>query len=189
MDRAHRLGQKRTVNVYRLLTRDSLEDKIMGLQRFKLDVANSVVNQDNVSLKTMDAGRLLDLFTLEKNDKAAGIPLPSLTPHPLLPPPFQCPLPFLLHTVLLLTARSLCCAFCQYWCWLLVPIKLAHAAPTIGNNPNLPACHQLMQCNAQVSCAYPGEVSAALPAEQWLGVVCTKIWQAGTADSIATSCI
>lgn len=72
MDRAHRLGQRRTVNVYRLLTRDSLEDKIMGLQRFKLDVANSVVNQDNVSLKTMDAGRLLDLFTLEKDTKAAG---------------------------------------------------------------------------------------------------------------------
>ena len=72
MDRAHRLGQRRTVNVYRLLTRDSLEDKIMGLQRFKLDVANSVVNQDNVSLKTMDAGRLLDLFTLDQGDKAAA---------------------------------------------------------------------------------------------------------------------
>ncbi len=70
MDRAHRLGQRRTVNVYRLLTRDSLEEKIMGLQRFKLDVANSVVNQDNVSLKTMDAGRLLDLFTLDKEGKA-----------------------------------------------------------------------------------------------------------------------
>lgn len=68
MDRAHRLGQKRTVNVYRLLTRDSLEDKIMGLQRFKLDVANSVVNQDNVSLKSMDAGRLLDLFSLDNKE-------------------------------------------------------------------------------------------------------------------------
>ena len=74
MDRAHRLGQRRTVNVYRLLTRDSLEDKIMGLQRFKLDVANSVVNQDNVSLKTMDAGRLLDLFTLDQDGKPAAAP-------------------------------------------------------------------------------------------------------------------
>lgn len=70
MDRAHRLGQKRTVNVYRLLTRDSLEDKIMGLQRFKLDMANSVVNQDNVSLKSMDAGRLLDLFSLDTEPDA-----------------------------------------------------------------------------------------------------------------------
>ena len=32
MDRAHRLGQKRAVNVYRLLTRGTLEERIMGLQ-------------------------------------------------------------------------------------------------------------------------------------------------------------
>jgi TATA-binding protein-associated factor len=45
MDRAHRLGQKRTVHVYRLLMRDSLEERIMSLQRFKVDVANAVINQ------------------------------------------------------------------------------------------------------------------------------------------------
>lgn len=41
MDRAHRLGQRRTVNVYRLLVRGTLEEHIMGLQRFKLDVAGA----------------------------------------------------------------------------------------------------------------------------------------------------
>lgn len=41
MDRAHRLGQRRTVNVYRLLVRGTLEEHIMGLQRFKLDVAGT----------------------------------------------------------------------------------------------------------------------------------------------------
>eukprot|EP00227_Mantoniella_beaufortii_P012046 CAMPEP_0197588466 /NCGR_PEP_ID=MMETSP1326-20131121/9742_1 /TAXON_ID=1155430 /ORGANISM="Genus nov. species nov., Strain RCC2288" /LENGTH=115 /DNA_ID=CAMNT_0043153295 /DNA_START=21 /DNA_END=365 /DNA_ORIENTATION=- len=46
MDRAHRLGQRRTVNVYRLLTRGTLEEKIMSLQRFKLDVANAVINSE-----------------------------------------------------------------------------------------------------------------------------------------------
>ena len=30
MDRAHRLGQKRVVNVYRLITKNTLEEKIMG---------------------------------------------------------------------------------------------------------------------------------------------------------------
>jgi TATA-binding protein-associated factor len=30
MDRAHRIGQKKVVNVYRLITKDTLEDKIMG---------------------------------------------------------------------------------------------------------------------------------------------------------------
>ena len=32
MDRAHRLGQKRVVNVYRLITRDTIEEKIMNYQ-------------------------------------------------------------------------------------------------------------------------------------------------------------
>lgn len=62
MDRAHRLGQTRTVNVYRLLMRGTLEERIMGLQQFKLDVANAVVNQENMSLSTMDTTQLLDLF-------------------------------------------------------------------------------------------------------------------------------
>lgn len=30
MDRAHRIGQKKVVNVYRLITKGTLEDKIMG---------------------------------------------------------------------------------------------------------------------------------------------------------------
>lgn len=66
MDRAHRLGQKRTVNVYRLLTRGTLEEKVMGMQQFKLDVANAVVNADNMSFAEMDTGQLLDLFAVQK---------------------------------------------------------------------------------------------------------------------------
>jgi SNF2 family DNA or RNA helicase len=36
MDRAHRIGQKKVVNVYRLITKGTLEEKIMGYaeQRF-----------------------------------------------------------------------------------------------------------------------------------------------------------
>lgn len=34
MDRAHRLGQKKVVNVYRLITRGTLEEKIMGYVSF-----------------------------------------------------------------------------------------------------------------------------------------------------------
>lgn len=62
MDRAHRIGQTRTVNVYRLLMQDTLEERIMSLQQFKIDVANAVVNQDNMSMSAMDTGQLLDLF-------------------------------------------------------------------------------------------------------------------------------
>lgn len=49
MDRAHRLGQKRVVNVYRLIIRDSLEQRIMGLQRWKSQVASAVVKQQSLT--------------------------------------------------------------------------------------------------------------------------------------------
>ncbi|XP_043212262.1 TATA-binding protein-associated factor 172-like, partial [Amphibalanus amphitrite] len=53
MDRAHRIGQRRVVNVYRLITRGTLEEKIMGLQKFKLLTANTVITAENSSLLTM----------------------------------------------------------------------------------------------------------------------------------------
>ncbi|KAJ2451218.1 TATA-binding protein-associated factor mot1 [Coemansia sp. RSA 2336] len=62
MDRAHRLGQTRVVNVYRLITRNTLEEKIMNVQAFKLHVANSIVNQQNAGLASMNTNELLDLF-------------------------------------------------------------------------------------------------------------------------------
>ncbi|WFD29083.1 TATA-binding protein-associated factor mot1 [Malassezia sp. CBS 17886] len=62
MDRAHRLGQKKVVNVYRLVTRNTLEAKIMGLQQFKMNVANSVVTQQNKGMELMGTDQILDLF-------------------------------------------------------------------------------------------------------------------------------
>ncbi|CAK5279450.1 unnamed protein product [Mycena citricolor] len=74
MDRAHRLGQKKVVNVYRLITKGTLEEKIMGLQRFKLNIANSVVTQQNAGLASMDTDLVLDLFkrTSAEEDAAAA---------------------------------------------------------------------------------------------------------------------
>eukprot|EP00892_Ulva_mutabilis_P005302 jgi/Ulvmu1/3143/UM015_0183.1 len=63
MDRAHRLGQRKMVTVYRLLTKGTLEEYIMNLQQFKKDVAGSVVNADNVGMDTMDTGAVLDLMS------------------------------------------------------------------------------------------------------------------------------
>jgi TATA-binding protein-associated factor len=82
MDRAHRIGQKKVVNVYRLITKGTLEEKIMGLQKFKLNIANSVVNQQNSGLKSMDTDQILDLFNVEdangkKKKKTIGPPASS----------------------------------------------------------------------------------------------------------------
>ncbi|KFB40634.1 hypothetical protein ZHAS_00008156 [Anopheles sinensis] len=73
MDRAHRIGQKKVVNVYRLITRKSLEEKIMGLQKFKLLTANTVVSDDNASMDTMGTDQLLDLFTLADDTGKLGV--------------------------------------------------------------------------------------------------------------------
>ncbi|PPD71072.1 hypothetical protein GOBAR_DD32050 [Gossypium barbadense] len=69
MDRAHRLGQRKVVNVHRLIMRGTLEEKVMSLQRFKLSVANAVINAENASLKTMNTDQLLDLFASAETSK------------------------------------------------------------------------------------------------------------------------
>lgn len=68
-DRAHRIGQRKVVNVYRLITRKSLEEKIMGLQKFKILTANTVVSNENSSMETMGTDQLLDLFSLSDDQK------------------------------------------------------------------------------------------------------------------------
>ena len=67
MDRAHRLGQKKVVNVYRLITQNTLESKIMGLQKFKMNIASTIINQQNAGLSSMDTNQLLDLFDVQDN--------------------------------------------------------------------------------------------------------------------------
>ncbi|XP_064406197.1 TATA-binding protein-associated factor 172-like [Halichondria panicea] len=72
MDRAHRIGQKKVVNVYRLITRGTVEEKIMSLQKFKLNIANTVLTQENSSLTSMNTSDLLDLFQLSEPTEPKG---------------------------------------------------------------------------------------------------------------------
>lgn len=42
-DRAHRIGQKREVRVLRLITTNSVEEKILAAAKFKLNVDEKVI--------------------------------------------------------------------------------------------------------------------------------------------------
>ena len=57
IDRAHRIGQKNTVNAYRLIAKDSIEDKIQSLQLKKETLANEVVQEESLN-QILDLDRL-----------------------------------------------------------------------------------------------------------------------------------
>ncbi|KAL1131031.1 hypothetical protein AAG570_012268 [Ranatra chinensis] len=64
MDRAHRIGQKKVVNVYRLITRGTLEEKIMSLQKFKLKTANTVISAENARMETMGTDKVINIIRI-----------------------------------------------------------------------------------------------------------------------------
>ena len=58
-DRAHRIGQKRPVTVYRLVTQGTIEEKILRLHRSKRDLAEGILAAGG---PPMDAGQLMELL-------------------------------------------------------------------------------------------------------------------------------
>ncbi|MDR2550598.1 MAG: DEAD/DEAH box helicase [Desulfobulbus sp.] len=60
-DRAHRIGQKRPVTVYRLVTANTIEEKIVRLHQEKRDLANSLLEGADVSSR-ISAEELLELI-------------------------------------------------------------------------------------------------------------------------------
>jgi SNF2 family DNA or RNA helicase len=54
VDRAHRIGQDKRVFVYRLLCRDSVEEKVAALQETKRDLAASIIAADSTLLQKLD---------------------------------------------------------------------------------------------------------------------------------------
>jgi hypothetical protein len=62
VDRAHRIGQTKQVFAYRLIARDTVEEKVLELQKSKRDLAAAIISEDNsviANLKREDLELLL----------------------------------------------------------------------------------------------------------------------------------
>jgi SNF2 family DNA or RNA helicase len=53
MDRAHRIGQTRQVFAYRLITRGTVEEKVLELQQGKRDLAAAIISADNSLIRNL----------------------------------------------------------------------------------------------------------------------------------------
>ncbi len=53
IDRAHRIGQTRQVFAYRLIARDTVEEKVLELQKSKRDLADAIITADNSLLHNL----------------------------------------------------------------------------------------------------------------------------------------
>jgi SNF2 family DNA or RNA helicase len=64
-DRAHRIGQKKVVTVYRLVAAGTIEEKILELKQKKKDLVASVLTEDAGGSKKLTRDDLDDLFRVD----------------------------------------------------------------------------------------------------------------------------
>ena len=58
VDRAHRIGQTRRVFAYRLICRDTVEEKIVQLQQTKRHLADAIISAEDSVLRHLTAADL-----------------------------------------------------------------------------------------------------------------------------------
>ena len=58
VDRTHRIGQTRPVFAYRLVARDTVEEKVIALQQQKRDLADAIIREDETPLSALTREQL-----------------------------------------------------------------------------------------------------------------------------------
>ena len=61
-DRAYRIGQKNNVQVYKLITKNSIEEKIYNLQERKAELANNMLNTKTKFISQLSKDEIMNLF-------------------------------------------------------------------------------------------------------------------------------
>ncbi|MBU5233098.1 helicase-related protein, partial [Agathobacter rectalis] len=61
-DRAHRIGQTKKVTVYKMIAKGTIEEKIMKLQETKKDLADNIINGENVGIGSMSKDDIMELL-------------------------------------------------------------------------------------------------------------------------------
>ncbi|XME02903.1 DEAD/DEAH box helicase [Lachnospiraceae bacterium C1.1] len=61
-DRAHRIGQTKTVTVYKLIAKGTIEEKIMEMQEAKKDLADAILSGEQKSLMSLSNEELMELL-------------------------------------------------------------------------------------------------------------------------------
>ena len=63
IDRAHRIGQTRPVFAYRIVARDTVEEKILELQNSKRELADAIITSDNSVIRDLTREDLVQLLS------------------------------------------------------------------------------------------------------------------------------
>jgi non-specific serine/threonine protein kinase len=63
IDRTHRIGQTKNIFAYRLICKDTLEEKMLQLQERKRNLANELVSDDNAFMKRLSKDDIAFLFS------------------------------------------------------------------------------------------------------------------------------
>lgn len=64
-DRAHRIGQKNIVDVIKLISKGTVEEKVVAIKEYKKELADDVINtnlENNESIKKLSREEIIDLF-------------------------------------------------------------------------------------------------------------------------------